>query len=201
MFDLFEYEDLLLVKDGLQLQLDSLMVMHHAAHGEDADIKEQMRRTTLLFEEANREIARQLDVMNGSPIESRLRLAKLALSLISVPERWTKGDFARLNGGIPTTGTDKDAVCWCIHGALIRAFTDSPQKTNGTVTDVIKDLVAVAREEMRLPGETIHLIQDHPEFTHSHAVALFQRLIARYDPDGSLDPLRAALVSRRTGKL
>lgn len=45
-----------------------------------------------------------------------------AYELIDKPEKWTKGAFARDANGYRATTNFKEAVCYCIHGALGVAY-------------------------------------------------------------------------------
>lgn len=40
------------------------------------------------------------------------------IELLSKPERWTQGEFARNTAGSPVSSTSPDACCWCVLGAL-----------------------------------------------------------------------------------
>ena len=45
---------------------------------------------------------------------------KAARELISVPERWTQGEYARGVSARPVAVQSRYAVCWCAKGALNR---------------------------------------------------------------------------------
>jgi len=54
-----------------------------------------------------------------------------AKALISNPDRWTKGAFARDKHGQPTGSSSDRAVCWCARGAVRNFDEDSRVYLNG----------------------------------------------------------------------
>jgi hypothetical protein len=51
------------------------------------------------------------------------------IKLLENPERWTQKYLARNSNLFPVESNDKDAVCWCQYGAMI--------KTKGFCADII----------------------------------------------------------------
>lgn len=44
-----------------------------------------------------------------------------ARALLTDPEHWTQGTFARDRRGYPVSAASENAVCWCTYGALTKA--------------------------------------------------------------------------------
>lgn len=42
--------------------------------------------------------------------------------LLSSPDKWTTGAYARTKDGFPVTSTCNEAVCWCLVGAAMRCY-------------------------------------------------------------------------------
>jgi hypothetical protein len=51
------------------------------------------------------------------------------LDLLSDESKWTKGCFARNTDGDSVSPESAEACCWCLDGAIIRCFADSPDDT------------------------------------------------------------------------
>ena len=49
-----------------------------------------------------------------------------AYELLSTPDRWCKGNWAKDARGQVTKASGPDAVCWCLTGALWRIYMDRP---------------------------------------------------------------------------
>lgn len=52
---------------------------------------------------------------------TRIEMLRDVRSLLSDPERWTKGSFARDEGSCMVEPHDPKAVCWCPGGAAMRS--------------------------------------------------------------------------------
>lgn len=50
--------------------------------------------------------------------------------LFSDKKRWIKGDFARDKNGKGLPSKDKNAVCWCLLGAVNKVYREFPHKHN-----------------------------------------------------------------------
>jgi hypothetical protein len=88
------------------------------------------------------------------------------------PDSWTKGCFARTDGGTNVSYESKDAVCWCLQGALF-SVTDDTQKLS-----IALDMIEGALFDQSLPFDTIPKYNDAPETTHSDILATLDRAIA-----------------------
>jgi len=42
---------------------------------------------------------------------------------------WIQGDFAKTKDGVPTTGGDRRAVCWCLAGAIAACYSHETRHT------------------------------------------------------------------------
>lgn len=66
-------------------------------------------------------------------------ILKAAKQLISTPERWTKGFYARDKEGNTVRVSYPEAVCWCAEGALFAVTSDyADARWNGYRGAVIK---------------------------------------------------------------
>ncbi len=70
--------------------------------------------------DASTPIPLTLPVDTGTP--TPLSLLVDARTLISDPEKWTRGTPARDKHGDPATPDSKDAVAWCADGAVTRSM-------------------------------------------------------------------------------
>lgn len=98
-----------------------------------------------------------------------LQILKEARLLISDPERWTKGTFARNSENDPVLPDDKQAVCWCAVGSVGKVCeTDS--EGFGKVTNELSLIVAP------------DFIGDFND-THSHpeVLAMFDKAITKLE--------------------
>ena len=96
-----------------------------------------------------------------------IEILRSARALIDAPEKWTKWTEARDAAGLGVPCYDKNAVCFCAVGAVVR------HPTNG------KTFFALRLLREALPtGGYIDEYNDHPETTHADILALFDRAIA-----------------------
>lgn len=90
-----------------------------------------------------------------------------ARELVSVPERWTRGAFARDENGDRCSTVS--GVRFCVHGA-IKHFAQSV-----FVSDQVASVFAIANG---VANDRISDFNDDPETTHPDIVAVFDRAIA-----------------------
>lgn len=92
--------------------------------------------------------------------------------LISTPERWTKGAFARDANGTeyPCAGAE---VCWCFAGAI---FKVAPNAEQGLQTE------RFIAQAAGIPN--IRKFNDDPTTTHADVLAAWDRAIERARADG-----------------
>lgn len=64
------------------------------------------------------------------------------LELLSDPTKWIQGAFARDADGVNVSSQNKEAVCWCLQGALIRCYVGSLEYSV-VKNKIIKELVLV----------------------------------------------------------
>lgn len=55
-----------------------------------------------------------------------VEVLKAARSLLSEPDRWTQGTYARDADGKAVPPSDPAAVCFCIHGAILHVAPSYP---------------------------------------------------------------------------
>lgn len=97
-----------------------------------------------------------------------LDVLKAAKQLISTPERWTAGSYARDKSGVPVLSVSTKAACWCAIGACAAVEPD-------VLTGAFEALKSV------VPGNSISKFNDHPSTTHADVMAAFDRAIAKLE--------------------
>lgn len=84
--------------------------------------------------------------------------------LLAIPDRWTKGAYARdINGAIVDCQSGH-AACWCLDGAVHRCYPSLTEKAN------MLDLLDTAI------GHQATTWNDAPERTHAEVLELVTRL-------------------------
>lgn len=105
-----------------------------------------------------------------------LEILKAARELISVPERWTQGAYARDNQGAPCATTSDEATCFCVRGAVRRVSYSPFVNINFAARIAAYKALEEAGEDGRLA-----CWQDAPERTHAEVLARFDTAIARLE--------------------
>lgn len=92
--------------------------------------------------------------------------------LLSVPERWTKKQFARDALGGTADPTGPLAVCFCVEGAIHRAAVgDAHIEARLAAKQILRQAIGLGVLD-GLPGWN-----DAPERTHAEVLAAFARAI------------------------
>jgi hypothetical protein len=91
-----------------------------------------------------------------------VEVLKAAKALISDEVRWTKGGNARDKDGAHVSAKSKNAVCWCMGGALL----------------VIRSNRSSEKLLRQVCGGSIARFNDAPATTHADVMAAFDRAIA-----------------------
>lgn len=93
-------------------------------------------------------------------------------AVLSSPDKWTKGTYARDADGHAWC-EDDEAVCFCVSGALQHAhklsFLDPDHEDHGAVRDAILTLYP---SRVRDSLSTIPTFNDHPETTYDDILAV-----------------------------
>lgn len=100
-----------------------------------------------------------------------LTVLKQARELISSPDKWCKGAFARDSAGLPVYPVDSDACYWCAEGAVGKVVTES---NNCCLTDC-------KRELNKTVGGLFIFWNDKDERTHAEVLAAFDETIERLE--------------------
>ena len=100
-----------------------------------------------------------------------------AYEVISSPEKWTKGTYARDSSGFPTGSRCSESVCWCAVGALTVAYGYS---LNG-VGDAYHEALFKVEHKLREMGKGgphgyITTFNDHPDTTYEDVYNLLKEL-------------------------
>lgn len=106
--------------------------------------------------------------------KTALSVLVAARKLITPRKRWTKGSWARADGGITTDETDPAATCFCMSGAIRRY-------TNGDAADAhdirVRDAARSAVHAV-IHSDSIAAYNDAVRRTHKQVLAAFDRAIA-----------------------
>lgn len=102
-----------------------------------------------------------------------LTLARQVRELLAVPERWTRGEFARRADGSPCGSKDPAAQCWCLVGAMCR-LDDDPIRG----MEMLDAIRAATR------SDSASVWNDAPGRTHADVLALLDRVVQRMERDG-----------------
>lgn len=97
---------------------------------------------------------------------------KRARKLLSNPERWTKGAFAKDRRGQRVPSGDPKAVCYCAAGALKRCAG------NGVLWVVATSYLVRAARRGNYSPANVWYYNDHPRRTHAQVMRWFDRAIA-----------------------
>lgn len=89
------------------------------------------------------------------------------LDLLSDPEHWNKGCYAKTSDGTKTDGRDPEAVTFCTVGAV--------QKVVGPHTLLFLDVVCHLNRFST--GQTITVYNDDPQTTHEDIILLLKNAL------------------------
>ena len=92
-------------------------------------------------------------------------------NLISTPEKWCKGSFARNTSNIPVGENSESACKWCLVGALFKicGHSKNSAEIHGIILNEIKDLEHV----------TVSRFNDHVDTTHETVMNLLDAFIVK----------------------
>lgn len=107
----------------------------------------------------------------------------VARKLISSPERWTKGFFAKDDKGVPVGFND--ATCWCIRGALMHVMCVPTGFSSGILEEAACDVLRKSQKKLYLlrcdcvSGYSLSLTHFNDSILTKHAdiLALFDDAI------------------------
>lgn len=103
-----------------------------------------------------------------------LEIIKAARELISDPDRWTQGAYAKDNLGRWTYVSSPDAKCWCSTGAVYKAAVCDIQAS----IRVLKALDKAVGVHTKLRSNIIHFNDAH---THPEVLAIFDKAIENFE--------------------
>lgn len=116
-----------------------------------------------------------------------VHVLEAALDLISDPDGWTKGAFARDNEGDPCLPKSEQARCYCSFGAIRVAAGESNTLAVEALQELAMDLpTEFFKHNKKEEYETLHSVpfwQDHPTTSHTDVVNQFKKTIARLHGD------------------
>ncbi|WP_454813801.1 DUF6197 family protein [Labrys neptuniae] len=112
-----------------------------------------------------------------------LEILKQARELISVPERWTRGESARDYNGDYVAENSPSAVCWCALGSMSAVNGGH----GGGIYSAARDLLvqAISPIPALTEGGAIGIVAEfNDSHTHAEVLAAFDRAIleARSEP-------------------
>jgi len=100
---------------------------------------------------------------------------RAARELISVPERWTQGAFARAANGNPIGCLTDNATCFCSSGAILRGAPNCYDHIRAAAFDTLEWAMGVRQDS----DENIATFNDAEGRTHAEVLERFDRAIAR----------------------
>jgi hypothetical protein len=104
--------------------------------------------------------------------KSTLQILKEARALISDPERWTQGEDARDEDGLPVHPDDSDAVCWCTLGALHRAAAGTDDFS------VFREIQKAVEAFPGIRSQAHYAAKFNDAHTHAEVLAMFDAAIS-----------------------
>ena len=94
-----------------------------------------------------------------------------AKEVISKPENWTKGEFARLEDGTACNLRRSDAKCFCTLGAIIK-IADKERYSNRDKIDAVAEIAKFSPDYRCVPDWN-----DSEMTTHANVMAAFDKAI------------------------
>lgn len=95
---------------------------------------------------------------------------KAVRELLSVPERWTKGAYARA-GKRRASPLNNEVTCWCLLGAIRKV-------TGGAISSRRVQLAAAALHRATLSPRLLNYWNDDPDRTYTDIVLVIDKAIA-----------------------
>ncbi len=96
---------------------------------------------------------------------------KTVQELLAVPERWTKGVYARKDNNLvggDVEPEDPTAVCWCLIGAILCVYPDQKQQEDA-IRRLNRHMLSTEFEN------AADAWNDHPDRTHQEVLDLVMR--------------------------
>lgn len=115
-----------------------------------------------------------------------LEIIKEARSIIENEKNWTKNLMARTKDGNLVQSYSEEAVCWCMAGALHRAFNKFQLYGEYKGTTIVEEFNNIIKNQnTNSNGTPIHLnvsaFNDDPDTTHEDVLRVFDRVIEKYE--------------------
>lgn len=109
-------------------------------------------------------------------------LVRMRDEVLTGPEKWTQGYLARTKGAGPIQPWNKDAVCFCLAGALdlVTHRGEAGNPGDWQARDIAhKELKGVLNRlpDAHLRDEYIHVWNDEPERTYEQVIELLDKTI------------------------
>ena len=92
--------------------------------------------------------------------------------LLSSPEKWGKGHYAKTIKGLVTTTGDKDAYCFCLVGSFIRCFPDVDAHEGVKV--LVPAIEKRFPERLTRPTDVVVQFNDHPDTTYEEVISVLK---------------------------
>lgn len=99
--------------------------------------------------------------------------------LLSSPDNWTQGSFARDKNGKPVSFQSHEATCWCLIGALGRCYGVEVVNDVARFTDnsAFMSRLHQIRQELNTDGTTFAAMSwNDLAATHAEVLALCEKL-------------------------
>ena len=91
-----------------------------------------------------------------------LAIAIEARKVLQSPKAWTKGTFARDADGNKVSSYDKNAVCWCLEGAIHKA-SDSLRGHSTEIWNVMDEFLKEKYGYSSMVAYNDHTLREHSD--------------------------------------
>lgn len=91
-----------------------------------------------------------------------LAIAIEARKLLETPKAWTKGTYARDADGNKVSSYDKNAVCWCLEGAIHKA-SDSLRGHSTEIWDVMEKFLQDKYGYLNIASYNDQTVREHSD--------------------------------------
>ena len=109
---------------------------------------------------------------------------KALRELLTPPDRWTRGEYARNASGVRTMPTAKDAQCFCLSGAMSRvALRDGTLVANAYYL-ALRDALADSLPNKDPISRNNPLVAFNDIASHEEVLALIDKTITKVEANG-----------------
>lgn len=110
-------------------------------------------------------------------VEAQIAIERLKEieDLLSVPERWTKGYYAKTASGLNVSADNPQAVCWCIYGAIEKVCTRHSEEDKYLMR-CIGEAITIKRQKI-YTWRGLDSFNDSPATKHADILEVLEKAI------------------------